>query len=209
MARCRECDKARSKAYYLANRETLLAQARARREPPASATCQECGDTFKPSQNDQRFCGTRRCIDARYRRLIPRRTRRNRQASTSAASCTPGAGHRPDLAVVALRLRSQHPPELKNQGMVAFSDAARKVDCAVLAGCLASQFARPPPGAGRKSQEGYPKHCGVRRCRQRLTRDRPPGMRGESAGLRKLRTSRVGGSVRFAARACGARSSRG
>ena len=86
MARCRECDNAASKARYMANRETLLARARARREPPASATCEECGDTFKPSQNGQRFCGTRRCIDSRLstapsRRLPPR----NRPASAADA----------------------------------------------------------------------------------------------------------------------------
>ena len=67
-----ERERAKSRAYYAANRDVVLAKAAARRgkvrqsEPRA---CSECGTVLEGRQRV--VCGATRCRDARYRRLRP------------------------------------------------------------------------------------------------------------------------------------------
>ena len=65
-----ESIRARSRAYYAANRERVLAKAAAKRgkvREPNNTACLECGD---PLEGRQRvICGKSTCRDARYRRM--------------------------------------------------------------------------------------------------------------------------------------------
>ncbi len=58
--------------YYAENRETVLEKAAERRgsAPPASGVCSECGEEITDGRRDRLVC-SRRCKDARYRRLHP------------------------------------------------------------------------------------------------------------------------------------------
>lgn len=66
-----EAARARARAYYAANRETVLEKAAAKRGRPRPAertTCEECRESL---EGQQRVVCSRRCQDARYRRLHP------------------------------------------------------------------------------------------------------------------------------------------
>jgi len=66
-----EGERERARAYYWRNREAVLEKAAARRgrtRPPERTTCTECGG---PLEGRARIVCSRRCTDARYRRLHP------------------------------------------------------------------------------------------------------------------------------------------
>ena len=68
---CRVCDRERSTAYYVANREAVLARAAARRartRPPAPTVCSECPN---PLEGRQRLVCSPRCQERRFRRTNP------------------------------------------------------------------------------------------------------------------------------------------
>lgn len=67
-----ESIRARSRAYYAATRERVLAKAAAKRgkvREPDNLSCSECGDRLEGRQRVT--CGASRCRDARFRRLHP------------------------------------------------------------------------------------------------------------------------------------------
>jgi endogenous inhibitor of DNA gyrase (YacG/DUF329 family) len=66
-----ETQRERARRYYAENREEVLEKAAAKRgrpRPPERGTCSECG---KPLEGRSRVVCSRRCTDARYRRLHP------------------------------------------------------------------------------------------------------------------------------------------
>jgi hypothetical protein len=65
---CRDCDREKSRAYYLEHREQVLERAAARRPPAPARSCEECGE---PLPDGRRVVCSRRCAEARYRRLHP------------------------------------------------------------------------------------------------------------------------------------------
>jgi len=65
---CKCCDREKSRAYYVAHRETVLAKAAARRPPAPARTCSECGE---PLEGRQRVVCSPRCTERRLRRLHP------------------------------------------------------------------------------------------------------------------------------------------
>jgi len=71
-SRCKVCDRARARAFYVANRERVLERAAAKRgraRSPVSSSCSECGVALEGRQRVT--CGSSRCRDARFRRLHP------------------------------------------------------------------------------------------------------------------------------------------
>jgi hypothetical protein len=66
---CRECDRKRSKAYYRANRERILAQAAAKRGPRPVRHCSECGLELEGRRRVT--CGSAKCREGRFKRLQP------------------------------------------------------------------------------------------------------------------------------------------
>lgn len=66
---CVPCDREKSRAYYAANRERVLARIAAKRPVQAPRFCSECGDPLEGRQLV--ICGKRRCRDARFKRLNP------------------------------------------------------------------------------------------------------------------------------------------
>jgi hypothetical protein len=65
---CKPCDREKSRDYYAANRERVLAKVAAKRPVPSPRVCEECGD---PLEGRQRVVCSARCRDARSRRLNP------------------------------------------------------------------------------------------------------------------------------------------
>jgi hypothetical protein len=65
---CKLCDREKSREYYAAHRQAVLARAAARRPPAPARKCEECGGELEGRQRV--VCG-RRCAEARYRRLHP------------------------------------------------------------------------------------------------------------------------------------------
>ena len=65
---CLSCDRKRSRVYYEANRELLLAAAKLRRPGRLVAECSECGGLL---EGRRRVVCSGRCKDARFRRLNP------------------------------------------------------------------------------------------------------------------------------------------
>ena len=65
---CRVCDRERSAAYYVANREAVLARAAARRPAPLQRACSECSTPLVPPR---RVVCSSRCQERRFRRLNP------------------------------------------------------------------------------------------------------------------------------------------
>ena len=63
-----EQQRERSRDYYARNREAVLARTAAKRGPRPELACSECGD---PLQGQSRVVCSRRCAEARYRRLHP------------------------------------------------------------------------------------------------------------------------------------------
>jgi hypothetical protein len=66
---CRVCDRERSRAYYAANREAVLARAAARREPAPARFCSEC--RVELEGRHRVTCGSAKCREARFKRLHP------------------------------------------------------------------------------------------------------------------------------------------
>jgi hypothetical protein len=66
---CRPCDRERSKAYYRANRERILARVAAKRGPQPVRHCSECGVELEGRQRVT--CGKSKCREDRFRRLHP------------------------------------------------------------------------------------------------------------------------------------------
>ena len=67
-----EVARARSRAYYWANRERVLERAAAKRgrlRPAVQLVCSECSNELEGQQRV--ICGRRRCRDARFKRLNP------------------------------------------------------------------------------------------------------------------------------------------
>jgi hypothetical protein len=56
MSICRACVREKSRVYYRANRERVLARMAARRGPPKVATCPTCGERFTNANGRQRYC---------------------------------------------------------------------------------------------------------------------------------------------------------
>jgi hypothetical protein len=88
---CLECGNLKTKAYYREHRDEVLAKAAAKRvpAPPTHGRCAECGGPMVGRPN--RVVCSRRCKDARYRRLHPeayrekqRRKRERRRAGQQA-----------------------------------------------------------------------------------------------------------------------------
>ena len=65
---CRPCDRERSKAYYRANRERILAKAAAKRGPQPVRYCSECEVELVPPKRV--VCGPT-CRERRFKRLHP------------------------------------------------------------------------------------------------------------------------------------------
>jgi hypothetical protein len=91
----------RSRHYYAANREKVLARMRAKREAlegPRNQTCSECGDLLEGRQRV--ICGTASCRDRRFRRLNPEayaereRQKVERRRERRRAARTPESGER-------------------------------------------------------------------------------------------------------------------
>jgi hypothetical protein len=68
-SRCKECNAEASRAWREAHPLSVQAYNEARRIPPTKLTCTECGEEFF-GRKDRLTC-SRRCKDARYRRLHP------------------------------------------------------------------------------------------------------------------------------------------
>jgi hypothetical protein len=66
---CVPCDREKSRAYYAANRERVLARIAAKRPAQAPRFCSECGAELEGRQLV--ICGSRRCRDARFKRTNP------------------------------------------------------------------------------------------------------------------------------------------
>jgi hypothetical protein len=66
---CRKCSAERARAWRDAHLSSVKAYNEARRIPPTKLTCTECGEEFY-GRKDRLVC-SRRCKDARYRRLHP------------------------------------------------------------------------------------------------------------------------------------------
>jgi hypothetical protein len=88
---CLSCERVRSKRYYAANREAVLARAAEKRGPTAPRFCSECSLTLEGGQRVT--CGSTRCREARFKRLHPeayakreaRKVERRRQARRRAS----------------------------------------------------------------------------------------------------------------------------
>lgn len=67
-----ERERERSRRYYAANREAVLARAEAKREASRPARLErKCSERGEPLEGRSRVVCSRRCADARYRRLHP------------------------------------------------------------------------------------------------------------------------------------------
>ena len=66
-----EGQRAKGRAYYWANRERVLAKAAARRGGKPGTRASECSECGGPLEGRRRVVCSRRCADARYRRLHP------------------------------------------------------------------------------------------------------------------------------------------
>jgi hypothetical protein len=66
---CVPCDREKSRAFYAANRERVLAKLAAKRPAQAPRFCSECGEPLEGRQLV--ICGARRCRDLRFARLNP------------------------------------------------------------------------------------------------------------------------------------------
>jgi len=66
---CQVCDRERSRAYYAANHDAVLARAAAKRGPAPTRFCSECGRELAGRQRVT--CGSSRCREARFKRLHP------------------------------------------------------------------------------------------------------------------------------------------
>ena len=99
---CVPCDREKSRAYYAANRERVLARAAAKRGPAPSRFCSECGERLEGRARVT--CGRSKCRDARLKRTNPdayaareakkvvrrhERRREQRERTAKAQSTTP------------------------------------------------------------------------------------------------------------------------
>ena len=83
---CQKCDRERSREYYAANRERILAKATAKRCPQPGRFCSECG--IELEGRSRVCCGKSKCREGRFKRLHPesyaareaRKVERRRQA---------------------------------------------------------------------------------------------------------------------------------
>jgi hypothetical protein len=66
---CTECKRARDRAYYLANRERILAKALGRSRVREARHCSECGEVLPPDR--YRVVCSPRCQERRRYRLNP------------------------------------------------------------------------------------------------------------------------------------------
>ena len=66
---CVPCDREKSRAYYAAHRDSVLARAAAKRPAREPRFCSVCGDELEGRARVT--CGTRKCRDARFKRLNP------------------------------------------------------------------------------------------------------------------------------------------
>jgi hypothetical protein len=89
---CLRCDRERSKRYYAANREKVLAKAAEKRGPQPERYCSEDG---VPLEGRQRVVCSPRCRDARFKRLHPeayaakeaRKIERRRRRRSESSGC--------------------------------------------------------------------------------------------------------------------------
>ncbi len=75
--RCRECRRELNRLWREQNPDAIAAHNEARRIPPTKLTCTECGSEFE-GRRDRLVC-SRKCRDARYRRLHPEAYREKRR----------------------------------------------------------------------------------------------------------------------------------
>jgi hypothetical protein len=102
-SRCRECTAEANRAWREAHPTSVWAYNEARRIPPTKLTCTECGETFY-GRKDRLTC-SRRCKDARYRRLPPRSTERSSGVASNAAEPRPPLEGQPRAAASRVRTR--------------------------------------------------------------------------------------------------------
>jgi hypothetical protein len=69
-SRCHECKVERKRRWREANPERVAERNAARRVGTYRLRCEECGEEFEAGRSDRKLC-SRRCKDARYRRLHP------------------------------------------------------------------------------------------------------------------------------------------
>jgi hypothetical protein len=74
---CHECHAERTREWRAANPEYLKAYNEARRTPPTELVCSECSEGFLGRPN--KLTCSRKCKDARYRRLHPDEYQAKRQ----------------------------------------------------------------------------------------------------------------------------------
>jgi hypothetical protein len=66
-----EGQRAKARAYYAENRERVLEKAAAKRGRERPVELKECSECGGPLEGKRRVVCSRRCVDARYRRLHP------------------------------------------------------------------------------------------------------------------------------------------